>query len=225
MPAEIGAKAVPVVRVIIWVLFAFAKPISMVLDVALGAEMGQTYTKGQISELLQLQMKADILTEMEQTVMSGALKLKEEVHTIMTPMAKVVCVAADARLDFSTITKIFESGFSRIPVVAPGTQDIVDILYTKALIMLDPGDQVTVSRVTDLFRRGRVVLKVWQDESLQTVLQKMKKAKTHIALVQDVDSSGDVRALPVLCSPVLLTSLLVSDAVPLCPWLSNHVGA
>ena len=59
--------------------------------------------------------------------------------------------------------------------------------------MLDPGDRITVGRVVEFFHRDRFMLKVWHDEELQSVLQKMKKAKTHIALVQNVDNSGDVR--------------------------------
>jgi len=120
-------------------VYIIAKPISVALDLLLGAEMGTTYSKGQITELLRLQMKAQILSEMEQTVMSGALKLKEEVGNIMTHMCDVVCVAANAKLDFATLTKIFQSGFSRIPVLAPGTRDIVGILCVKALRVLGWG--------------------------------------------------------------------------------------
>ena len=58
--------------------------------------------------------------------------------------------------------------------------------------MLDPGDRITVRRVIEFFQRDRFLLKVWHDEELQSVLQKMKKAKTHIALVQDVNNAGEV---------------------------------
>jgi len=61
--------------------------------------------------------------------------------------------------------------------------------------VLDPGDRITVSKVIEFFHRDRFLLKVWHDEELQSVLSKMKKAKTHIALVQDVNNSGDVRGL------------------------------
>ena len=129
--AAIGAKAVPVVRIIMYLLWIVAKPISMVLDFALGAEMGTTYTKGQITELLQMQVKAAIISDLQGTVMSGALKLKEEVGAIMTKMEDVVCIQADVELDFSTLSKVFQSGYSRIPVLAPGSMDIIGIMYAR----------------------------------------------------------------------------------------------
>ena len=133
--AAIGAKAVPLVKIIQFLLFILAKPVSVALDVALGAEMGTTYSKGQITELLRMQVKAAIITEMQETVMSGALKLKEEVCNIMTPMEKVVCVPSDAELDFATLSKIFQCGYSRIPVLAPGGRDIIGMLYVVRLLV------------------------------------------------------------------------------------------
>lgn len=44
----IGSRAIPVVKVIIWVLFILAKPISVVLDRMLGEEIGTVHTKREV---------------------------------------------------------------------------------------------------------------------------------------------------------------------------------
>ena len=118
--------------------------------------------------------------------------MKQPVHKVMTSLEKVFSLSADAQLDFDTVSKIFQSGFSRIPVFEPDSDnDIIGILYTKDLILLDPDDRMTVRRVLEFFHRDRVE-KVWSDESLQEVLQTFKHSKTHLALVQHVNNTGDV---------------------------------
>lgn len=49
--AVIGSKAIPIVKVIIVALYIIAKPISIFLDVVLGQEIGQTYSKEEVRAL------------------------------------------------------------------------------------------------------------------------------------------------------------------------------
>ena len=44
-----------------------------------------------------------------------------------------------------TLSKIFKSGYSRIPVYGRDTNDIVGLILTKDLIFLDPEVSVSVS--------------------------------------------------------------------------------
>ena len=50
-----GSKTVDVVRVFMFLMFVVAKPISMVLDRVLGAELGTVYSKNELKELIRAQ--------------------------------------------------------------------------------------------------------------------------------------------------------------------------
>lgn len=54
----------------------------------------------------------------------------------MTPIKDVYALSANDKLDFKTISQIFQSGFSRIPVYGRDRNDILGILLTKDLILL-----------------------------------------------------------------------------------------
>lgn len=46
--ADIGSRAVPLVKVIIVILYVIAKPLSMILDKVLGEEAGKVYSKEEV---------------------------------------------------------------------------------------------------------------------------------------------------------------------------------
>lgn len=58
----------------------------------------------------------------------------------MTPVAEVFSLPQDGVLDYKTISTIFKAGFSRIPIHGADKQDVIGLLYTKDLILVDPGD-------------------------------------------------------------------------------------
>ena len=48
-------------------------------------------------------------------------------------------VEAHVRLNFDNMLEIYKSGYTRIPVYDTHPQAIIGILYTKDLILVDPG--------------------------------------------------------------------------------------
>lgn len=48
------------------------------------------------------------------------------------------------KLGFKTISEIFKSGFSRLPVYDKDKNDIVGVVFTKDLIFVDPEDEMEV---------------------------------------------------------------------------------
>ena len=48
-------------------------------------------------------------------------------------------VEAHVRLNFDNMLEIYKSGYTRIPVYDTQPQAIIGILYTKDLILVDPG--------------------------------------------------------------------------------------
>lgn len=63
----------------------------------------------------------------------------KRVKDVMTPMNKVYMIEAGVRLNFENMLEIYKSGYTRIPVYDKDPQNVIGILYTKDLILVDPG--------------------------------------------------------------------------------------
>ena len=85
----------------------------------LGRELGKSYTRQQLIELIK-QERIEMKDE-EIEMMRGALIFKEKtVKEVMTPLEDCYMLPLDTVLNFETLTKILEFGHSRIPVYDDG---------------------------------------------------------------------------------------------------------
>jgi metal transporter CNNM len=114
---EIGSKAVPLVRVIMVILYPITKPLSWVLDQALGEELATTYSSSELLKMLEIHVKENALDQDTANTMTGALTFKDtRVRQVMTPIANTFMLSMDEKLNFETIAAIFKTGYSRIPI-------------------------------------------------------------------------------------------------------------
>eukprot|EP00948_MAST-09A_sp_MAST-9A-sp1_P003908 g3908.t1 len=191
----IGAKTVPLVKIIIATCYIIAKPISMGLDYWLGDELGQFFRKDEMMVMMRMHVDKGILDETAGKVMKGAITFKDKnVESVMTPMDKVFKLYTYDILDYPKVMDIFKSGFSRIPVI-DRDERIIGLLLTKDLILIDPEESISVGTVYQVFGR-RNIQEVWPEDNLDTVLKLFQKGnsngqRSHMAVVRGVDDSGD----------------------------------
>lgn len=180
MHAAVGAKSVGLMKIIMFLLWPLAKPISILLDWVLGGEVGTIHSKKQVRcrsrvlrprsshshlphallwhaalchcvalcctaacqqlmQLLKIHMEHKALDADELGVMTGAMAFKQkEVRDVMTKVEDVYMLQIDQRLNFATMADLFRRGHSRVPVYQRDTNDVVGVLYTKDLILIDP---------------------------------------------------------------------------------------
>ena len=186
----IGSHAVPIVKVIICIFYPVAKPLAMTLDYALGDELAMTYSSKELIKLLQIHVDQNMLDHDTANTMTGALNYKNlPVRDVMTPLNNVYMLKMDDKLNFETIAKIFKAGYSRIPVYEVSPNNVVGLLFVKDLIFIDPEDETAVADFIEIFGRGVHV--VWPDDKLGDVLVELKRGRSHMALVRDVQDDGN----------------------------------
>jgi metal transporter CNNM len=186
----IGSHAVPIVKVIIVLFYPIAKPLALTLDYALGDELATTYSSKEFIKLLQIHVEQNMLDHDTANTMTGALNYKNlPVRNAMTPLNNVFMVKTDDKLNFETIAKIFKAGYSRIPVYEVSPNNVVGLLFVKDLIFIDPEEETRVSDFIEIFGRGVHV--VWPDDKLGDVLVELKRGRSHMALVRDVNQSDN----------------------------------
>ena len=102
------------------------------------------------------------------------------VREVMVPRTDMVTVATDAGLDV-LLDLIEETGYSRIPVVGDGIDDVVGLIIAKDLLpRLANGDRpVTVSEVM------RPVDHIPETKRVPDLLRDMQASRSHMAVVVD----------------------------------------
>ena len=184
----VGASTIPIVKAFIVLMYVAAKPLAMVLDRVLGEELGTVHTRRQLIEIVKFHGQQELLDNDEVSVMTGAMSYaKKPVKDVMTHKKDVFMLPVTQTLDFNTISLIFQRGFSRIPVYENSKDNVVGILFTKDLILLDPEDNVSIRSVIHFFSRS--VMKVRTENTLSQVLGLFKSGRCHLAIVVDAAQS------------------------------------
>ena len=92
---QIGAKIVWLMKILIFLLFILAKPISMVLDKALGDDPGTKFTKTQMKALFAIYEREARIDVDQKKILSAVLDFTErKVGDIMTPLSETYMLDA-----------------------------------------------------------------------------------------------------------------------------------
>ena len=144
--------------------------------------------------------QAGLLESFEHELLAGALDLgSRSVATVMIPRSRVVTV--DRRMSLAEVERVIvESGHSRLPVAASGSDDLLGVLLAKDLLRLPveaQGEPVPLEVI-------RQMLVVPPGLMLEDVLLRMRSERNHLAVV--CDSGG--RTLGVLTMEDVLEELV-----------------
>lgn len=161
-------------KLFMFLTFPVSFPVSKLLDVLLGQEIGTVYNREKLVEMLKVTEPYNDLVKEEMNMIQGALELRTKtVEDVMTPLGNCFMIQADAVLDFNTMSEIMESGYTRIPVYDDERSNIVDILYVKDLAFVDPDDCTTLKTITKFYNHP--VHFVFHDTKLDAMLEEFKK--------------------------------------------------
>ncbi|XP_068429489.1 metal transporter CNNM4-like isoform X2 [Clinocottus analis] len=186
----VGANTIMVTKFFMFLTFPVSFPVSKLLDVLLGQEIGTVYNREKLVEMLKVTEPYNDLVKEEMNMIQGALELRTKtVEDVMTTTSNCFMIQADAVLDFNTMSEIMESGYTRIPVYDDERSNIVDILYVKDLAFVDPDDCTTLKTITKFYNHP--VHFVFHDTKLDAMLEEFKKGKSHLAIVQKVNNEGE----------------------------------
>ena len=100
----------------IYLTSAASYPLSRLVDSILGDEIPTKYSRDSIKELIK---NSKGIEEKQCTFINGILDLKSKrVASRMVPIDQVFMMSESGKLTFDNIVKIYNSGYSRIPVHA-----------------------------------------------------------------------------------------------------------
>lgn len=188
----VGAYTIPLTWLAMLLTLPLSLPLSLILSLVLGKELGATYNREELLQLLKITKgKTDIQAD-EVDMIFGALQLRQkEVQEAMTRLPNVYCLDIDRKLDFETIQEIHESGHSRIPLYEGERGNIVSILYTRNLAFIDPEDEMGLRQYHSFYRHKP--LEEWGETRLDVMLERFVQERVHMAVVKRVDNENPDR--------------------------------
>ncbi|KAL2906537.1 hypothetical protein RDABS01_005247, partial [Bienertia sinuspersici] len=179
----IGAAVAPLVRVLVWICFPVAYPISKLLDLLLGKRHKAMFRRAELKTLVNLHGneagKGGELTHDETTIIAGALELTEKkAKDAMTPLANAFTIDINSKLDRELMKLILDKGHSRVPVYYENPTNILGLILVKNLLAINLEDEVPVKNVTI-----RKILRVSERMPLYDILNEFQKGHSHMAVV------------------------------------------
>ncbi|KAL2906593.1 hypothetical protein RDABS01_005303 [Bienertia sinuspersici] len=179
----IGAAVAPLVRVLVWICFPVAYPISKLLDLLLGKRHKAMFRRAELKTLVNLHGneagKGGELTHDETTIIAGALELTEKkAKDAMTPLADAFTIDINSKLDRELMKLILDKGHSRVPVYYENPTNILGLILVKNLLAINLEDEVPVKNVTI-----RKILRVSERMPLYDILNEFQKGHSHMAVV------------------------------------------
>ncbi|KAF0909974.1 hypothetical protein E2562_001225 [Oryza meyeriana var. granulata] len=179
----IGASVAPLVRVLVWICFPVAYPISKLLDHVLGKGHTALFRRAELKTLVTLHGneagKGGELTHDETTIIAGALELTEKkAKDAMTPLCQTFAIDINAKLDRDLMQKVLDKGHSRVPVYYEKKTNIIGLILVKNLLSINPDDEIPIKSVTI-----RKIPRVSEDMPLYDILNEFQKGHSHMAVV------------------------------------------
>ncbi|KAL3050320.1 hypothetical protein OYC64_012370 [Pagothenia borchgrevinki] len=186
----IASKTLCATRLLMLVFFPIAYPVSKILDIMLHQEISNFYTREKLVAMLRVTDPYHDLVKEELNIIQGALELRNKtVEDVLTPLSDCYMLSSDAVLDFCTMSDVMQSGFTRIPVYENEKSNIVDILFVKDLAFVDPDDCTPLKTITQFYKHP--MHSVFNDTKLDVMLEEFKRGKSHLSVVQRVNSEGE----------------------------------
>ena len=149
-----------------------------------GFSEGPFTSEAELRELVDLAEASELIESGERQMIHSVFELGDTiVKEVMVPRTDMVFVEAHKTLR-QAVSLALRSGFSRIPVIGDGLDDVVGILYLKDVIkrVYDNPRAETTERVSSMMRQPE-----WCPDSkpVDELLREMQSRRIHLVIVVD----------------------------------------
>jgi len=149
-----------------------------------GFSDGPFSTEAELRELVDLAEASDLIESGESRMIHSVFDLGDTiVKEVMVPRTDMVFIEEYKTLR-QAVSLALRSGFSRIPVIGEGIDDVVGVLYLKDVIkrVFDSPEAQTMERVGSMMRKP-----IWCPDSkpVDELLREMQLKRVHLVVVVD----------------------------------------
>lgn len=149
-----------------------------------GFREGPFSTQAELRELVDMAGADSVIEDDERQMIHSVFELGDTVaRELMVPRTEMVWIETHKTLR-QALSLGLRSGYSRIPVVGEGIDDIVGVIFVKdiALRVFEHQESQSTERVSDLMRPAFMVP---DSRNVDELLRDMQNARTHLAVLVD----------------------------------------
>ncbi|USQ78495.1 hemolysin family protein [Ornithinimicrobium faecis] len=183
---KVALMSAPVIRVLRVLLGPLAKVLVVfgnAVTPGRGFAEGPFASEAELRDLLDLAGESSVIEAGEREMIHSIFELGDTVaREVMVPRPDMVSIRQDRALR-QAMSLFLRSGFSRIPVIGEGTDDVLGILYFKDVARaVNANADNSKDAVTELMRP---VQRIPESKSVDGLLREMQRDRLHIAIVID----------------------------------------
>ncbi|WP_114906065.1 hemolysin family protein [Ornithinimicrobium murale] len=183
---KVALMSAPVIRVLRVLLGPLAKVLVLfgnAVTPGRGFAEGPFASEAELRDLLDLAGESSVIEAGEREMIHSIFELGDTVaREVMVPRPDMVSIRQDRALR-QAMSLFLRSGFSRIPVIGEGTDDVLGILYFKDVARaVNANAENSRDAVTELMRP---VQRIPESKSVDGLLREMQRDRLHIAIVID----------------------------------------
>ena len=149
-----------------------------------GFREGPFSTQAELRELVDMAGADSVIEDDERQMIHSVFELGDTIaREVMVPRTEMVWIESHKTLR-QAMSLGLRSGYSRIPVVGEGIDDIVGVVYVKDIArrVFEHQESQSTERVSDLMRPAFMVP---DSRSVDELLRDMQSARTHLAVLVD----------------------------------------
>ncbi|MCO1656662.1 HlyC/CorC family transporter [Pseudonocardia sp. S2-4] len=188
-PYRIGMLIAAPVRALATLLGPLAKLLILVgnaITPGQGFRQGPFSSEVELRELVDMASTSGVVDEDERQMIHSVFELGDTlVREVMVPRPDVVWTEHDTPVD-KVLRLALKSGYSRIPVLGEGIDDIVGVAYLKDIVRAraeaDPDGDAPVPVLGEVMRPAVFVP---DSKRVDELLKEMQAARNHMAIVVD----------------------------------------
>ena len=183
---KVALLSAPVIRVLRILLGPLAKVLVMfgnAVTPGRGYAEGPFANEAEFRDLLDLAGESQVIEAGEREMIHSIFELGDTVaREVMVPRPDMVSIRQD-RMARQAMSLFLRSGFSRIPVIGEGSDDVQGILYFKDVARaVNANADNSQEPVSELMRP---VQRIPESKSVDGLLREMQRDRSHIAIVID----------------------------------------
>jgi CBS domain containing-hemolysin-like protein len=149
-----------------------------------GFREGPFSTQAELRELVDMAGADSVIEDDERQMIHSVFELGDTIaREVMVPRTEMVWIEAHKTLR-QAMSLGLRSGYSRIPVVGEGIDDIIGVVFVKDIArrVFEHQESQTTEKVSDLMRPAFMVP---DSRSVDELLRDMQSARTHLAVLVD----------------------------------------
>jgi CBS domain containing-hemolysin-like protein len=149
-----------------------------------GFPEGPFASEAELRDLVDFAEENKLIEDRERMMIHSVFELGDTIaREVMVPRTDVVFIERDKTLR-QAISLALRSGFSRIPVVGEGTDDVLGVAYLKDLVRrtYEYRDGESTEKVESVMRQAVFVP---ESKPVDELLREMQAQQTHVAIVVD----------------------------------------